>query len=80
LTRSQCKAFVLQIDKTKLSQSTKIGIVITLGALLSAAVDSERMGSRRADDAEERQGSDGGHVEAASGRASVMAGASVASG
>lgn len=41
LTRSQCKSFVLQIDKTKLSQSTKIGIVITLGALLSAAVDDD---------------------------------------
>src|SRR5204862_5495195 len=31
----------LQIDKTKLSQSTKVGIVITLGALLSAAVDDD---------------------------------------
>ena len=39
LTRSQCKTFVLQIEKKELSQSTKIGIAITLGALLSAAVE-----------------------------------------
>jgi integrase len=42
LTRSQCKAFVIQVrNKPKLSQPTKIGIVITLGALLSAAVDDD---------------------------------------
>jgi integrase len=41
LTRQQCKAFVSHVDREDIRQKTKIGIVLMLGALLSAAVDDD---------------------------------------